>query len=120
MFRKRLSSVGIVIFIPILSYKLIDILTIMGGIGMTDTLSGRVIETARYIVETRCTVRQAAKHLGVSKSTVHKDMTCRLKEMDGLLYDEVESIMQFNKSERHIRGGLATKKKYEQIKNKTA
>ncbi len=81
-----------------------------------DTLSDRVIETAKYMIETKCTVRSAAAHLGVSKSTVHKDMAYRLEKIDKALYDEVEKIMQLNKAQRHIRGGLATKRKYELIK----
>ncbi len=80
---------------------------------MADTLAERVIETAQYIIETRCTVREAAKHFGVSKSTVHKDVAYRLREIDKPLYSGVEKVMQFNKSQRHIRGGMATKRKYE-------
>ncbi|MBR0466825.1 MAG: sporulation transcriptional regulator SpoIIID [Clostridia bacterium] len=68
-----------------------------------------------YITETGATVRAAAKVFGVSKSTVHKDVTDRLKKENASLYKEVEKILQKNKSERHIRGGLATKKKYKGI-----
>ncbi|MBR3145391.1 MAG: sporulation transcriptional regulator SpoIIID [Clostridia bacterium] len=68
-----------------------------------------------YIAETGATVRAAAKVFGVSKSTVHKDVTDRLKKENASLYKEVEKILQKNKSERHIRGGLATKKKYKGI-----
>ena len=84
---------------------------------MVDTLSERAVETARYIIETKCTVRQAAGHFGVSKSTVHKDVTYRLKDIDVVLYNDVEEVIQFNKSQRHIRGGMATKRKYEIVKN---
>lgn len=81
-----------------------------------DALEDRAVETAQYIIETRCTVREAAKRFGVSKSTVHKDVTQRLKEIDKSLYSEIEKIMQFNKEQRHIRGGMATKRKYEMRK----
>lgn len=82
---------------------------------MTDPIAERAVETARYIIETGCTVRQAALHFGVSKSTVHKDVSYRLRDIDLSLYDRVEGILQLNKSERHIRGGMATKRKYELI-----
>ena len=82
---------------------------------MTDSLSERVVETAKYIIETKCTVRRAASHFGISKSTVHKDVSYRLRDIDLGLFSEVEKVMQFNKSQRHIRGGLATKRKYETI-----
>ena len=79
---------------------------------MNDTVEQRAIGIARYIIETVCTVRSAAKKFGVSKSTVHKDITTRLKEIDGLLFNEVDKVMQTNKAQRHIRGGEATKRKY--------
>ena len=72
----------------------------------------RVVEIAEYIVEKRDTVRGAAKHFGCSKSTVHKYMTDRLETLDAELYASVRQILDLNKAERHIRGGLATKKKY--------
>lgn len=67
---------------------------------------------AYYVIETGATVRQAAQSFGVSKSTVHKDLTERLKHSNKSLYDEVSKILFKNKSERHIRGGEATRKKY--------
>lgn len=67
---------------------------------------------ADYVIETGATVRQAAQSFGVSKSTVHKDLTERLKHSNKALYDEVSKILFKNKSERHIRGGEATRKKY--------
>lgn len=73
----------------------------------------RVVEIAEYIVEKGDTVRGAAKHFGCSKSTVHKYMTDRLEELDGELYARVRQILDLNKAERHIRGGLATKRKYQ-------
>ncbi len=74
-------------------------------------IEGRAIEIAEYIVEHRATVRQAAKQFGVSKSTVHKD-TQRMQYIDKSLADQVRQILETNKSERHIRGGMATKEKY--------
>lgn len=72
----------------------------------------RVVEIAEYIVENKDTVRGAARHFGCSKSTVHKYMTERLETLDGGLYEQVRKILDQNKAERHIRGGLATKYKY--------
>ena len=72
----------------------------------------RAIRLAQYIVEEGATVRQAAKKFGVSKSTVHKDITTRLKQLNGVLYTQVQAVLGRNKRERHIRGGLATKEKY--------
>lgn len=75
----------------------------------------------RYITQNKATVRGAAQKFGVSKSTVHKDVTGRLKAINPALYTEVRQILDTNKSERHIRGGLATKNKYLRerlIKNK--
>ena len=82
---------------------------------LTD-IDERVRLTAEYIVETGATVRAAAKNFGVSKSTVHKDMTERLKGIDVSLYNEVKKILKINKEERHLRGGIATKKKYQNKK----
>lgn len=75
----------------------------------------RAIDIANYIIENNVTVRQAAKHFGVSKSTVHKDVTERLMEIDSALANEARKVLDVNKSERHIRGGMATKKKYEHL-----
>lgn len=72
----------------------------------------RAIELAHYIIDNNATVRQAAKRMGVSKSTVHKDVTTRLSRINPALATEVRKILDENKSERHIRGGLATKEKY--------
>ena len=79
---------------------------------LRDYISERVIELANYIIDTKCTVRQAAKKFGVSKSTVHKDVTDRLKGINFSLYKEVLPILATNKAERHLRGGQATKEKY--------
>ena len=67
---------------------------------------------AEYVIETSDTVRGAAKHFGISKSTVHKDLAYKLKKINKNLYNRVNGILQLNKSERHIRGGIATRNKY--------
>ena len=76
-------------------------------------IDGRVVEIAEYIVERRETVRGAAKHFGCSKSTVHKYMTERLEHLHPELHRQVREVLEQNKAERHIRGGMATKMKYE-------
>ena len=83
---------------------------------MKKYMEERVIESATYIIEHNATVRQTAKQFGVSKSTVHKDVSQRLKYVNMSLYKDVKKVLETNKSERHIRGGLATKKKYEDMK----
>ena len=72
----------------------------------------RAAEVARYIVDNNATVRQAAKAFGISKSTIHKDATERLEQINPALAQETRKVLNVNKSERHIRGGLATKEKY--------
>ena len=72
----------------------------------------RARELAEWIVENKATVRAAAARFGVSKSTVHKDMTERLREIDRLLYEKVRLVLEVNKAERHLRGGDATRRKY--------
>jgi putative DeoR family transcriptional regulator (stage III sporulation protein D) len=79
---------------------------------MTDTIEKRACELAVYMIETGATVRAAAKHFGISKSTVHKDLTQRLRQHNRLLYDQVRLILEENKAQRHIRGGMATRNKY--------
>lgn len=76
------------------------------------SIDTRVREIAVYIVEHRETVRGAAAHFGCSKSTVHKYMTRRLERLDPGLYADVRKVLDVNKAERHIRGGMATKQKY--------
>ena len=71
------------------------------------------MELAHYLIENRTTVRAAAKKFGVSKSTVHKDLSERLPLYDRPLYLQVKAVMEQNKAERHIRGGMATKRKYQ-------
>ena len=72
----------------------------------------RTIRLAQYIIEENATVRRAAAQFGVSKSTVHKDITERLEEINPSLASETRKVLDVNKAERHIRGGLATKEKY--------
>ena len=79
---------------------------------MKDYIEERAVEIANYIIETKATVRQAAKKFGISKSTVHKDCTERLPEINHSLSESVRHVLDINKSERHIRGGLATREKY--------
>lgn len=83
---------------------------------MKDYIEERVLELAGYIIGTGSTVRAAAKKFKISKSTVHKDITERLKEINPALASEVKAVLDNNKAERHIRGGLATKHKYEEQK----
>ena len=80
----------------------------------------RVFDVAEYVAATGATVREVAKLFGVSKSTVHKDLTDRLKVLSQPLYEIVKNVLSKNRSERHIRGGMATKLKYESEKNKTS
>ena len=79
---------------------------------MADSIDQRACDLAVYIIETGGTVRAAAKHFGISKSTVHKDLLQRLPRCNRQLYAGVRKILDINKSQRHIRGGLATKRKY--------
>ncbi len=67
---------------------------------------------ADYVIETGATVRAAAIHFGISKSTIHKDLAYKLKYINPVLYSSVKEILEYNKSERHLRGGEATKRKY--------
>ena len=80
---------------------------------MTDTIDKRARELAEYVLETGATVRAAAERFGVSKSTVHKDLTRRLEQTDRLLWLRVRAVLEQNKAERHLRGGEATRRKYE-------
>ena len=79
---------------------------------MSDTIEQRACELAVYIIENNATVRSTARHFGISKSTVHKDLQQRLPQCNRMLYDRVRKILDLNKQERHIRGGIATQKKY--------
>ena len=79
---------------------------------MKDYIAQRAVDIASYMIETKCTVRGAAQRFGVSKSTVHKDISDRLKSISPYAYGEVKKLLETNKQERHIRGGNATKIKY--------
>lgn len=79
---------------------------------MKDYIEERAVEIANYIIETRATVRQTAKKFGISKSTVHKDVTERLLQLNPSLARQARAVLDVNKQERHIRGGLATREKY--------
>ena len=79
---------------------------------MKDYIEERAITIAIYIIDHNATVRQTAKEFGISKSTVHKDVTTRLMQVNPTLAKQARAVLDVNKSERHIRGGLATKEKY--------
>lgn len=91
--------------------------TTRGGAGRK-SIEGRAIDIAHYIIDSKDTVRGAAVKFGISKSTVHKDVSERLKKINPSLAKEVRIILDENKAERHIRGGMATKLKYSNLKNK--
>ena len=84
----------------------------MQGFCMKDSIEERAVEIAYSIIEHKATVRQTAKKFGVSKSTIHKDVTERLLQINPALAAEARKVLEVNKSERHIRGGLATREKY--------
>ena len=79
---------------------------------MWDYIEERAIKCAEYIVETGCTVRACSAHFCISKSTVHKDVSERLKYIDNELFEQDRKVLEDNLSERHIRGGIATREKY--------
>ena len=79
---------------------------------MSNPIEERARELAVYMIETGATVRAAARHFGISKSTVHKDLQQRLPQYNRSLYEQVRQVLDINKQQRHIRGGIATRKKY--------
>ncbi len=79
---------------------------------MSNTIEDRACDLAVYMIETGATVRAAARHFGLSKSTVHKDLQQRLPQYNRILYEKVRKVLDENKQQRHIRGGMATRKKY--------
>jgi len=83
---------------------------------MREDLELRMLRTAEHVVETKATVREAAKRFGVSKSTTHKDLGDRLKAADAGLYQDVRGVLEQNKAERHLRGGVATREKYKRVR----
>ncbi len=82
---------------------------------MKGNIEERACDLAVYVIENRATVRAAAKKFGVSKSTVHKDLQDRLPQINNGLYLQVKEVLDVNKAQRHIRGGLATRKKYKGV-----
>jgi putative DeoR family transcriptional regulator (stage III sporulation protein D) len=82
---------------------------------LKDYIEERVLEVANYIIDSKATIRKTAKVFGVSKSTIHKDMTERLPKINPSIAQEAKNILDLNKAERHIRGGKATKLKYKAI-----
>lgn len=85
---------------------------------MVKDIKHRVIVEAKYIIKNKCTVRQMAKVFLLSKSTIHNDITFRLRDINYSLFKKVNKVLKFNLSQRHIRGGLATKKKLAKLKEK--
>ena len=85
---------------------------------MKDYIEERAIDVANYIIESNATVRQTAKKFGISKSTVHKDVTDRLAQINPALAKQARKVLDQNKSERHIRGGMATREKYLHMEQK--
>lgn len=81
------------------------------------SIEERCVILAKYLIDNRATVRTVAREFGISKSTVHKDVTQVLKDVDSSLYERVKEILEINKMERHIRGGEATRVKYINMKN---
>ena len=79
---------------------------------MWEYIEERAVKCAEYIVATGCTVRACSAHFAISKSTVHKDVSERLKYIDADLYEKTRQVLEVNLSERHIRGGIATREKY--------
>jgi len=82
---------------------------------LKDYIEDRVLEVAKYIIESKATIRRTAKVFGVSKSTIHKDMTERLPTINPIIANAAKTILDLNKAERHIRGGRATRLKYKAI-----
>lgn len=82
------------------------------------SIEERAVKLAQYIIDSKDTVRGTAKRFGISKSTVHKDVSERIKKINPTLAKEVKRVLEENKAERHIRGGLATKLKYSNLKSK--
>lgn len=84
-----------------------------------ELIAERVVASGKYIVQTKCTVRVAAKKFGIGKSTIHKDVTERLEDISPELHQQVLDVLAINKAERHIRGGEATKAKFFNIHGKS-
>ena len=80
---------------------------------MREDIVDRVLKESRYMLDTRCTVRECASYFGISKSTLHQDVRLRLKDIDRDLYIRISKLLGYNLSVRHLRGGEATKRKYQ-------
>lgn len=87
---------------------------------LTDFNQERCVTLGQYIVDTNSTVRSTAKKFGISKSTVHQDITAKLEKVCPQLHSQVKEVLEKNKQERHLRGGAATKQKYANLSKKTA
>lgn len=96
----------------VLTVSAYTVKTDIPGGSLKDYIEERAIEIASYMIQSKATVRQTAKKFGISKSTVHKDMVDRLVQINPELAGEVREVLDINKQERHIRGGLATREKY--------
>ena len=90
---------------------------VQGVLYLNDNMERRACDLANYILENRATIRATAKKFGISKSTVHKDLSERLAQINRQLYMSVKEVLDINKAERHIRGGIATRNKYILAKN---
>ena len=106
----RLAKI-IVLNMPSFSY-IFRVERLREGFSLKTYIEERAVEVANFIIKSNATVRETAKKFGISKSTVHKDVTERLKKINPMLAIEAKKVLEINKSERHIRGGLATKEKY--------
>ncbi len=84
---------------------------------MFNSIEERCETVASYVIKNKATVREAGRYFGISKSTVHKDITEKLSKINPLLYSQVCSVLELNKLERHLRGGEATKRKYKMNEN---
>lgn len=88
----------------------------LGDEGLKGIVEERAVVLGEYILKNKSTVRAAAKEFGISKSTVHMDVSQRLRRINPQLFHEVKEILEVNKAQRHIRGGLATQKKYQELR----
>ena len=87
-------------------------ITLLGVLGLKNYIEKRAVEVANFMIHYNATVRETAKKFGISKSTVHKDITDRVEKIDPDLASSVRKVLEVNKAERHLRGGMATKRKY--------
>ncbi len=118
--KKQVAAYLTLQVIRTLKYTYNKITRLSSGEFLKTYIESRVLENARYIVEHNCTVRECAKKMGTSKSTVHKDVSQRIWGIDRGLALAVRKVLNKNKSERHIRGGMATKRKKALLSNSKA